>query len=149
MSGGKKAKGKKMGRPKITVDFAKVDAMSAKHCTAKEIADYFEIFEKISYDTIERRIKEEFDCTFAEYVNKRHSAVAKPTLRKAQMKAAEEGNATMLIWLGKQYLDQRDHRDINQTVQASLESTQHLSLKDDETKELLRKLHKKIHLPPE
>ena len=32
----------------------------------------------------------------------------KVSLRRAQIKLAESGNATMLIWLGKQLLNQRD-----------------------------------------
>lgn len=32
----------------------------------------------------------------------------KLNLRRMQMKAAENGNATMLVWLGKQHLEQKD-----------------------------------------
>jgi hypothetical protein len=35
----------------------------------------------------------------------------KETLRRWQWRAAEEGNPTMLIWLGKQMLGQKDKRD--------------------------------------
>lgn len=35
------------------------------------------------------------------------------SLRRAQIKSALSGNASMLIWLGKQYLGQRDTRDLN------------------------------------
>ena len=35
------------------------------------------------------------------------------SLRRAQIKAALNGNASMLVWLGKQYLGQRDTRDIS------------------------------------
>jgi hypothetical protein len=33
----------------------------------------------------------------------------KVSLRRAQFSAALAGNKTMLVWLGKQWLDQRDH----------------------------------------
>ena len=36
----------------------------------------------------------------------------KANLRNWQMKLAEEGNATMQIWLGKQLLGQRDKQDV-------------------------------------
>jgi hypothetical protein len=36
------------------------------------------------------------------------SAKGRATLRRLQWKGAEEGNATMLVWLGKQLLGQRD-----------------------------------------
>lgn len=35
----------------------------------------------------------------------------KASLRRLQYKAAENGNPTMQIWLGKQWLDQRDKSD--------------------------------------
>lgn len=41
------------------------------------------------------------------------SGDGKTSLRRRQFEAAEEGNPTMLVWLGKQYLGQRDHKDIS------------------------------------
>ncbi|MEC5289401.1 MULTISPECIES: hypothetical protein [unclassified Aurantimonas] len=38
------------------------------------------------------------------------------SLRRRQFKAANDGNPTMLIWLGKQYLGQADKQEIAQTV---------------------------------
>jgi len=38
----------------------------------------------------------------------RGRAVGRATLRRMQWQAAENGNPTMLIWLGKQMLDQKD-----------------------------------------
>jgi hypothetical protein len=37
----------------------------------------------------------------------------KASLRRMQFKAAEDGNVTMLIWLGKQFLGQKDQRHID------------------------------------
>ena len=53
--------------------------------------------------------------TFAEYVEQKQMAFAKPKLRKAQFDCALGGNATMLIWLGKQYLGQMEKQEINFT----------------------------------
>jgi len=100
---------KRMGRPTIEIDFKKIDALCAVFCNCKEIVAVLNTFDiNCSYDTIERRIKEAFSVTFAEYVEQKQMAFAKPKLRKAQMESAMAGNATMLVWLGKQYLDQRD-----------------------------------------
>lgn len=41
------------------------------------------------------------------------------SLRRRQFKAAQDGNATMLIWLGKQYLGQADKQEIAQTVEVT------------------------------
>lgn len=42
------------------------------------------------------------------------------SLRRRQFKAAEDGNATMLVWLGKQYLGQVDKQEIAQTVDVTV-----------------------------
>ena len=98
-----------MGRPTIEIDFKKVDALCSVFCTCQEIVALLNTFdENCSYDTVERRIKEKFNVTFAEYVKQKQNAFGKPKLRKAQWDLGMEGNSTMLIWLGKQYLDQRD-----------------------------------------
>lgn len=93
----------KTGRPKIEVDFSEVDKLCQIQCTGEEIASFFEV----SYDTLERRCKEKFKVSLAEYI-KEKSAKGKSSLRRLQWKAAMNGNVTMLIWLGKQYLGQAD-----------------------------------------
>jgi len=106
----------KGGRPKKEIDFEKIDALCAVFCNCKEIVSVLKAFDiNCSYDTVERRIKEEFDMTFAEYVEQKQMAFAKPKLRKAQFDCALNGNATMLIWLGKQYLGQVEKQEINVT----------------------------------
>ena len=42
---------------------------------------------------------------------KKVSAVGKMSLRRAQYKAAIDGNTTMMVWLGKQWLGQREPKD--------------------------------------
>lgn len=42
--------------------------------------------------------------------------LGRQSLRRKQFKAAESGNSTMLVWLGKQYLGQSDKQEIAQTV---------------------------------
>ncbi len=102
------------GRPKKEVDFSKIDSLASMHCTAQEIVEFMNATgDKLSYDTVDRRIRSEHGMTFAEYINKKHMALAKPKLRKLQWAAAESGNVTMLIWLGKQYLGQSDKTENN------------------------------------
>ncbi len=36
----------------------------------------------------------------------------KASLRRMQFKGAESGNTTMLVWLGKQYLEQKDKSEL-------------------------------------
>lgn len=110
------AEKKKMGRPRKEVDFEKIDALCGYHCTAQEIVANLQLFDHdLSYDTVERRVKEKFKTTFADYVNQKHMADAKPSLRKWQWQAAKSGNVAMLIWLGKQHLGQSDKQNIETT----------------------------------
>ncbi len=112
---------KKNGRPRKEVDFEKIDALCKYHCTAQEIVAHLQIFDfDVSYDTVERRVKEKSGLTFAEYINQNHLAYAKPSLRKLQWKAAEGGNTSMLIWLGKQYLGQSDKQEIESEHKGSI-----------------------------
>ena len=109
---------KKMGRPKIKINWALVDNMCAILCTEEEIAGVL----NISVDTLARRCKDEYDCTFAEYY-KKNSASGKMSLRRMQYNRAmgtkddkgqfnNDGSVTMLIWLGKQWLNQADKQEV-------------------------------------
>lgn len=92
------------GRDKIPIDWSKIDNLLMIHCTGEEVAAFLDI----SYDTIERRCKEEKKSSFADYSKLKRFA-GKPSLRRAQWIAAtEDKNPTMLIWLGKNLLDQTD-----------------------------------------
>ena len=102
------------GRPRKEVDWKKVDGLCKFHVPAKEIADNLHHFDiDVSYDTLDRRAHEDHGVSFAEYVKQKHDALAKPTLRQLQWEAAEGGNTAMLIWLGKQFLSQRDKADLD------------------------------------
>ncbi len=106
--GPKKGEG---GRPRKEIDWNDVDNLCRFHAPANEIADYISVtMFAISYDTLDRRAQEEHGMTFAEYVRQKSISFGKCRLRQLQWEAAEKGNVTMLIWLGKQMLDQRDQQ---------------------------------------
>ena len=116
------------GRKRIEIDFKKIDALCAVFCNCKEIVSVLNSFDiNCSYDTVERRVKEQFNMTFAEYVEQKQMAFAKPKLRKAQFDCALGGNATMLIWLGKQYLGQMEKQEINFTGDMSAEISEKIN----------------------
>lgn len=102
------------GRPRKEINFEELDRLCAIQCTAQEIADWFEV----SVDTIERRIKENFEVGFAEYFSKKKS-LGKISLRRKQFQLADK-NAAMAIWLGKQWLDQKDEQTIKNDITDSL-----------------------------
>ena len=95
---------KKNGRPKIEIDFNVVAGMCNVWATEAEIAEYF----GCTIKTLYRRCKEEMGGSFVQFYKKNNSR-GKMSVRRAQFKLATEGqNATMLIWLGKNHLGQRD-----------------------------------------
>src|SRR5574343_306058 len=95
------------GRKKSVIDLEPLRRLCEIHCTAEECAGFF----GCSTDTIDRRLKEAKEGNFAEFY-KKHSGAGKASLRRAQWKAALHGNPTMLIWLGKQHLEQSDKQDV-------------------------------------
>ena len=116
----------KDGRPRIEFDekdWRLIENLCGHMCTKEEISSIL----GVSEDTLDRRIKEEYDCTFAVYFNK-HSSKGKVSLRRHQFKLAEAGNPTMLIWLGKQYLGQTDKQEVdNRSSDGSMSPVRDLS----------------------
>ncbi len=92
----------KMGRPRTEINQTTFENLCAIQCTLNEIASVF----NCSEDTIERWCKRTYKETFAETF-KKHSAKGKISLRRAQFRLAEK-NTAMAIFLGKNYLGQRD-----------------------------------------
>ena len=93
----------KVGRPKKKIDKEQFEKLCVMQCTLNEIAGWFECSE----DTIENWCKKEYGENFSD-VLKRRASKGKISLRRSQFQAAEAGNVTMLIWLGKQYLEQKE-----------------------------------------
>jgi hypothetical protein len=104
------------GRPKKIIDYEVVNKLASIMCTQEEIASVLEI----SARTLQR--DEEF-CR----VYKNALDAGKMSLRRAQMKKALAGDTSMLIWLGKQILGQKDH------IKEEVDVTQPIKLVVDET----------------
>lgn len=106
-----------MARPRIEIDSEQFKKLCGIQCTLSEISSWF----KCSEDTIERWCKREFKMGFADAF-KMFSADGKISLRRTQFRMAET-NCSMAIWLGKQYLGQKDQHDVqvasdDDTIQA-------------------------------
>ena len=91
------------GRPKVEVDAAKVERLIGHGATVEMVADAL----SCSVDTLER------NC--AEAIEKGRNA-RNGKLQCVQYGKAMEGNVTMLIWLGKQWLGQRDKTEQDVTT---------------------------------
>lgn len=95
------------GRKPIDVDVDELEKLCILQCTHEEIAAWF----KCSIRTVENWAKKP---EFAEAMN-RGKAKGRISIRRAQVKLLDAGNATMGVWLGKQYLGQRDITPIELT----------------------------------
>ena len=91
-----------MARPRKEINADEFRKLCGMQCTLEEIAGFFDCSE----DTIERWCKRELKTSFAD-AYKRDSATGRISLRRYQFKLAEK-SAAMAIFLGKQYLGQRD-----------------------------------------
>lgn len=83
------------GRKRLELDGGQIRALAEIQCTMTEIASVM----GCSVDTLERR--------FADVIKSGRES-GKSSLRRMQYKRAMEGNPTMLIWLGKHYLEQKE-----------------------------------------
>lgn len=112
------------GRPKIEINWEDVRKLSLLQCTQNEIASFL----GVSVDTLLRR-KE-----FCE-LHKKGMEEGRMSLRRLQWKKANEGNVTMLIWLGKQYLGQSDKQELTGKDGKALVPDIKFEVIDKETKE--------------
>jgi|TARA_Y100000361_G_C11091504_1_gene306672 hypothetical protein len=90
---------RKRGRPKLDIDSDKVEMLASFGCSTVEIAKLHNCDEH----TIRKRFKEELE---------RGRESMKIKLRQLQWKQAENGNTSLLIFLGKQYLGQSDRNEL-------------------------------------
>lgn len=83
-----------MARPKKQIDREQVEKLAALQCTLQEVAAFFDV----DASTISRRFAKEMA---------KGKEMGKMSLRRKQWKLADT-NASVAIFLGKNYLNQRD-----------------------------------------
>lgn len=89
----------KGGRPKKELDEETIKKLAAIGCTHEEIAS----FVGCSTKTLQR--------SYVHIIKEGHDRL-KTSLRRFQYEQAKAGNVSMLIWLGKQYLSQKDKQEL-------------------------------------
>lgn len=94
---------RKRGRPLPTIPYGLLARLCAIGCTLPECAGVL----GVDPATLKRALRRDLDMTFTQFFDI-HSAPLRVRLRQAQFESAERGNVTMLIWLGKVYLGQRE-----------------------------------------
>lgn len=93
---------KKAGRPPKPIDWTVFEQLCEIQCTAAEISSVLKVCE----DTLYARVLDHYEEHYS-VIYKRYAEVGKSSLRRAQFKLAMK-NTSMAIWLGKQWLGQKD-----------------------------------------
>lgn len=95
-----------MARPRKKIDQKQFENLCGLQCTLEEICGWFDVCS----DTLETWCKRTYKRSFSEVFAQKRGA-GKISLRRSQWRLAEK-NATMAIFLGKQFLGQRDSVDV-------------------------------------
>lgn len=101
---------KPRGRPKAEFDLEKVELFGYFRATYETMAEIL----GCHYDTIRRNMQNP-ESNFSKAYKKGYGNL-KQKLSESQITCAINGNATMLVWLGKQHLGQSDTPDQSQDV---------------------------------
>lgn len=95
-----------MSNQMININKNEFEKLCRLQCSIAEISSWF----SCSESDIESWCNSEYGCSFAE-TYKKYSEKGKTSLRISQFKLAER-NVAMAIWLGKQYLNQKENNKL-------------------------------------
>ena len=102
-----------MARPFKEIDQEDFEKLCGLQCTVEEICGWFDVTDKTLYAWAERTYGRHYSEVYEE-----KRGIGRISLRRAQFRLAEK-NATMAIFLGKNYLGQRDHVEIEDNLALS------------------------------
>nr|DAX52072.1 MAG TPA: putative terminase small subunit [Caudoviricetes sp.] len=94
------------GRKPADISKQEFEKLCALQCTQEEICSFFDVTDK----TLTAFCRRTYGMKFSEVFREKRGK-GKIALRRSQFRLAER-NATMAIFLGKQYLGQRDVQDV-------------------------------------
>ena len=114
-----------MARPRKEIDQKQFENLCGLQCTLEEICGWFGVTDK----TLDGWCKRTYHASFSEVFKQKRGA-GKISLRRSQWRLAEK-NANMAIWLGKQYLGQKEQVEASLAVDMA---------RDDALSESLREL---------
>lgn len=121
-----------MARPEKEIDWTIFENLCQLQCIQTEIASCL----KISDDTLRSRAIAHYGMDNYSDIYKRFSESGKCSLRRNQFVLSKK-NAAMAIWLGKQWLGQRDYDKSEKIENALLTLTHILQEIDNKSKDLV------------
>ena len=123
----------KVGRPEKKIEKSDFESLLYIQCTLDEVRAFFDMkLGGCSEDTVERWCKRTYGKNFADVAAEKR-AIGRISLRRTQFELAKK-NATLSIWLGKQYLGQRDEVVVDAGIRT----------KDDALSASLREMAKEL-----
>ena len=121
-----------MGRPRAEIDWAIVDEYLQAGTDGASIAAAFGINPETLYDACQTT----HNIGFSDYKQQKR-AVGLDNLRVKQYQVAMSGDKSLLIWLGKQYLNQSDRNDV--TTQGERLNTPTFVINNERSAEAMKK----------
>lgn len=112
-----------LGRPIVEIDMKQLAALMRFKPRLEDAAAFF----RCSPDTIERRIKEETDLTFAEFREQNMVHTRFALVQKA-LKKAESGDNVMLIFALKNLCGWSDKQEVKTDITATVEHSGSIEL---------------------
>jgi hypothetical protein len=101
----------KAGRPPKEFDKETFEGLCEIQCTQAEICNVLRTSDK----TLSRWVEDTYGMSYSE-AYKTYADMGKKSLRRLQFESAHKGNTAMLIWLGKQYLGQKDKSEVTENL---------------------------------
>ena len=98
------------GRKKIVINWARVNSALEAGANGVQVAAML----GISFDTLSRRCNSDKNADFAEYMQTKRESGNEKLLKAQYNLAIQENDRAMLIWLGKQRLNQSEKREVKQ-----------------------------------
>lgn len=102
------------GRPRKQIDQEQFEKLCGLQCTLEEFCCYFDCDD----NTLNKWCKRTYKKSFSE-IFKLKRGTGKISLRRKQFEIAMAGNPTMLIWLGRNYLDQTERTEVHENISVS------------------------------
>lgn len=97
--------GRGRGRPNKEIDKEQFEKYCEYQCTQDEICEFLDISES----TLARWCKRTYGMTFEDVFRAKRKGGYISLRRSQYLSATEDRNPTLLIWLGKQWLGQKDN----------------------------------------
>lgn len=110
-----------MARPRKEIDKKNFESLCELQCTEEEFCGFF----GCCTETLNAWCKRTYGKSFSEIFKEKRGA-GKVSLRRAQFQAAKNGNATMLVWLGRNWLGQSENKQEEATKNELMQSVKKL-----------------------